>query len=250
MAGATAQPLFPSTFPKYSAIFHPDKRRYAVLYSFENEDKPIDIFQPAITAVEKGKNYNCIIVKDAALSAGPQRHSRFSTLSLMKQGAEQKQVWGYTGEKLYYTPISDWIPVVCLHPGFPDGMEVWYHTPLAYPFKREPDGRADSEHVREYLAVKETLARLPPPAPPDPAAPSPIPPFVGEALLATARQKGEICPISMTPYKELSEVGITPCYHIFDPPSLEKWLLTNKCCPACKQHVVQKSILLLTTRPA
>ena len=231
------------SFPKYSAVFHPGLGRYAVIFAIHKDDvNPIHITVPALTIVEKKNNCECSVLRDSTLPSGLQGAQYFTTIS----GSNTKQVWAYTGEKLYWMPISSWIPIMCLNPGFPEGMTVWYRTPLAFPFKIEDEGAVETaRRIQTYLQLRRSL-----PSPlefenPTGPLPDPIPRFVGEALLATAKQKGDCCPISMCSFKDIRATSATPCYHLFESSSIEAWLEKKVSCPTCKKALGKKSLLRL-----
>ncbi len=61
-----------------------------------------------------------------------------------------------------------------------------------------------------------------------------IPQFVMKLLYEDKVSKQESCSISMTPFRDLTKIGVTPCYHIFDAEGLSRWVTTHRKCPLCR----------------
>lgn len=66
--------------------------------------------------------------------------------------------------------------------------------------------------------------------------PQHLPLFVADLLVKDAKEKNLTCPITMSPLSELSTLGITSCYHIFDYMAIQRWLLENSSCPFCRSR--------------
>ena len=64
-----------------------------------------------------------------------------------------------------------------------------------------------------------------------------IPTFVAQALIKSAKDAGEDCPISIMAFTECDKISVTNCYHCFDAPSLEEWYKKKKECPVCKTDI-------------
>lgn len=63
---------------------------------------------------------------------------------------------------------------------------------------------------------------------------SELPAFVATALVKSAIEKNDICPISMEPI-ELNNSAVTSCFHIFERNCIQNWLESHSNCPVCKQ---------------
>lgn len=79
-----------------------------------------------------------------------------------------------------------------------------------------------------------------PPSPtesPPPPKPLPIPELVGTLLIQNATAGEDSCPISAVPYKELTSLSATSCFHIFDTESIQTWLKDHNQCPVCRHSI-------------
>ncbi len=65
-----------------------------------------------------------------------------------------------------------------------------------------------------------------------------IPQFVMKLLYEDKVVKNESCSITMTPFRELSSVGVTPCFHLFDIGALSRWIQSHRKCPLCRKQAV------------
>ena len=79
------------------------------------------------------------------------------------------------------------------------------------------------------------------------AASPPIPAFVCQLLVKNAIEKHEACPITLQPIAQLSSLGITPCFHLFDFSSIEQWANEHHKCPSCRAAL--RTILLYEAPP-
>lgn len=66
------------------------------------------------------------------------------------------------------------------------------------------------------------------------AASASIPAFVCQLLVKNAIEKNEACPITLQPIAQLSSLGITSCFHLFDYESLNRWATLHQKCPSCR----------------
>jgi len=64
--------------------------------------------------------------------------------------------------------------------------------------------------------------------------PPPLPSFVIELLVKDACEAKKTCPITMLPFSDLSSIGVTSCFHLFDFDSLQKWKEEHGTCPLCR----------------
>ena len=69
-----------------------------------------------------------------------------------------------------------------------------------------------------------------------------IPQFVTKLLYEDKVSKQESCSISMTPFRDLATIGITPCFHLFDAPGLSRWIQTHHKCPLCRARITDFQI--------
>ncbi len=80
-----------------------------------------------------------------------------------------------------------------------------------------------------------------PPLPPSPTddqrVPLPIPEHVGKLLMDHARGTGDSCPITAVPFKEISNLTVTSCFHIFDSQALNRWRQEHTSCPVCRTMI-------------
>lgn len=61
-----------------------------------------------------------------------------------------------------------------------------------------------------------------------------IPVFVRDLLVKSAIEKNESCAITLQPFSQLSSLGITPCFHLFDYVSIQRWIGEHHKCPTCR----------------
>ena len=80
--------------------------------------------------------------------------------------------------------------------------------------------------------------------PPLPASPTeeqriplPIPEHVGSLLIHHARGTEETCPITAIPFKEISCLAVTSCFHVFDHLALNRWRQEHTSCPVCRTMI-------------
>jgi hypothetical protein len=64
-----------------------------------------------------------------------------------------------------------------------------------------------------------------------------IPQFVLKLLYDDKVSKQESCSISMIPFRDLTIIGVTSCFHIFDVNGLSRWIQTHRQCPLCRLQV-------------
>jgi len=61
-----------------------------------------------------------------------------------------------------------------------------------------------------------------------------VPRHLLTAFVKNAIHENKSCPISLTPFSEVEEFGITTCYHLFEKAALQEWLATHSTCPECR----------------
>ena len=125
------------------------------------------------------------------------------------------------------------------------------HAEAIFPSPNPFDHTEEDEELR--MAIQRSLEPRPsaPTAPPPssasaPAAPAPTtfaPRYVVDLLKRDAVQKGESCPISMTPFQECESTTVTSCFHLFETTSISAWLQGHSTCPVCKQKVTARIVL-------
>ncbi len=64
-----------------------------------------------------------------------------------------------------------------------------------------------------------------------------LPRFVLGALIESNIKNDKSCSITMIPFKDISQVSITSCYHCFEKEALGRWLSTNQTCPECRSTI-------------
>ena len=64
-----------------------------------------------------------------------------------------------------------------------------------------------------------------------------IPVHVCEAIIEKLIRNDDICPISMKKFSEISEIGITSCYHCYEYDSIIEWLKRSRECASCRVSV-------------
>jgi len=74
-------------------------------------------------------------------------------------------------------------------------------------------------------------------SPPVSSKPLPIPELVGMLLIQNAKTSEDACPISTIPFKELTSLTATSCFHVFDTESIQTWLKQHRECPICRNSV-------------
>jgi len=93
-------------------------------------------------------------------------------------------------------------------------------------------------------AVQVQIQVQPPPVQPPPTqalapsgprrqAPTPIPKFVADLIIADAIAKSSVCPITMEPVTAATAAA-TSCFHVFDANAIAIWLTNDNKCPTCK----------------
>jgi hypothetical protein len=65
----------------------------------------------------------------------------------------------------------------------------------------------------------------------------PIPSYVMDLLIKDATETKKSCPITMLAFSELQSIGITPCFHLFELDSLERWKEEHGTCPLCRSAI-------------
>jgi len=73
----------------------------------------------------------------------------------------------------------------------------------------------------------------------EPPAPSRkgIPRIVSDSLIRLAKIDDLSCSISLTPFRELEDIVVTDCYHLFDRESLVSWCRVGRGCPTCRAPI-------------
>jgi hypothetical protein len=64
-----------------------------------------------------------------------------------------------------------------------------------------------------------------------------IPQFVLKLMYDDKVSKQESCSISMIPFRDLTTIGVTPCFHIFDALGLSRWIQSHRQCPLCRSQI-------------
>ena len=65
-----------------------------------------------------------------------------------------------------------------------------------------------------------------------------LPRFVGEMLIARARQSTDVCPIMLGPFAEAGRLAVTSCFHVFDAMAMDSIIDRGDNCPACRAVIV------------
>jgi hypothetical protein len=63
----------------------------------------------------------------------------------------------------------------------------------------------------------------------------PVSKRVETIVIKDALEKGEICPITLSSLTKETACCVSPCYHVFDKDSIQKWVNENWSCPICKE---------------
>ena len=71
------------------------------------------------------------------------------------------------------------------------------------------------------------------------------PRFVCEMIKRDAIATKRGCGISLEDITERTKTLITPCFHIFEATSLERWIALKECCAICKAPVKRADCVLL-----
>jgi hypothetical protein len=71
-----------------------------------------------------------------------------------------------------------------------------------------------------------------------PQVPLHLPQFVGEMLIARARQSTDVCPIMLGPYADAQRLAVTSCFHVFDAMGMDNLLERGDNCPVCRANIV------------
>lgn len=66
-----------------------------------------------------------------------------------------------------------------------------------------------------------------------------IPKFVLDLLVKDQIQKNNSCSITMSPFRTITNIGVTPCFHLFDLNAIQRWVSEHKKCPVCRNQVEQ-----------
>jgi hypothetical protein len=69
-----------------------------------------------------------------------------------------------------------------------------------------------------------------------------IPRHVMEALVRVSKLDESICTITCELIKDVKQIGVTPCYHLFDAKCLNAWIKNKKSCPECRKEVVSYAL--------
>ena len=65
-----------------------------------------------------------------------------------------------------------------------------------------------------------------------------LPRFVGEMLIARARQGTDVCPIMLGPFADAARLAVTSCFHVFDAMAMDSIIERGDNCPACRANIV------------
>jgi hypothetical protein len=57
---------------------------------------------------------------------------------------------------------------------------------------------------------------------------------ISKLVISDAIEKGDICPISLTPLTLETSVCVAPCYHVFSKEAITEWMKEKKICPSCR----------------
>jgi hypothetical protein len=96
-------------------------------------------------------------------------------------------------------------------------------------------GDLQSRRVVRHLPIEEIIPRAPPPKK------TIVPQRVINTFIESAIEKGECCPITMTPL-EKSNTFVTPCWHSMSL-SAKRWIDEKSQCPLCKQPCQSDNIM-------
>jgi hypothetical protein len=66
----------------------------------------------------------------------------------------------------------------------------------------------------------------------------PVSKRVEAIVIKDALEKGETCPITLSPLTNENACCVSPCYHVFDKESITKWISQNNNCPLCKEKCI------------
>jgi hypothetical protein len=58
---------------------------------------------------------------------------------------------------------------------------------------------------------------------------------VADLVIADALKQELCCAISLNPLTKENAVCVSPCYHVFEKESIQKWLTTATTCPECRE---------------
>ena len=61
-----------------------------------------------------------------------------------------------------------------------------------------------------------------------------LPIHVCEALIDKLIRNADVCVISFKKFDDISDIGITSCYHCYDYNSIMEWLKCSNNCPSCR----------------
>lgn len=64
-----------------------------------------------------------------------------------------------------------------------------------------------------------------------------IPKFVIDLIVKDQIEKNNSCSITMASFETITNLGITPCFHIFDLNAIQRWVSEHKRCPVCRKQV-------------
>lgn len=64
-----------------------------------------------------------------------------------------------------------------------------------------------------------------------------IPKYIVDLIIKDQIEKNNNCTITMTSFKYMPLIGITPCFHIFDATAIKRWTSEHHCCPVCREPV-------------
>ena len=175
--------------------------------------------------------------------------------------------WRHTGTLIYSMSHSEPIPLLDLerdeelllqalagpenelrvHEGTRSVHRVWErrwdYAGVEDEIEEEEERRRERQARRAAAAVPAAPhVPAPAPAPPPPVqtvqtAPTPVPKFVADLLIADAVAKAATCPITMEPLKA-DTAAVTTCFHIFDANAIASWLASdagNGACAVCRK---------------
>jgi len=181
--------------------------------------------------------------------------------NIQSGGLQESLIIWRTPWSVYYRPKSEWIPIIDVSdPELIPGTYI-------YGIKGDTIDKFTKRVNKQYalrnsmmmyspssipVAIAPRASAPPAPmAPPAPIAPPPsappapgiVPSFIGDAIKNDAITKGSTCPISLDDFKRETPIILTNCYHLFNKPSLEKWLLTHSTCPVCIAQITSQQLL-------
>jgi hypothetical protein len=97
---------------------------------------------------------------------------------------------------------------------------------------------AHLENTPQHDEDDDEYADMPPLTSEQPTVPLQLPRFVGEMLMARARQSTDVCPIMLGPFAEAERLAVTSCFHVFDAMGMDNLLERGDNCPVCRANIV------------